>query len=814
MTSPQSFGEWLRHRRRELDLTQDALARQVGCARVTIRKLEADEMRPSKQLAQLLAEQLGIPPEERAAFVRLGRSGLPVDLTMATPPLHNLPILLSSFVGREREIAQIEMLLSKNRLVTLTGAGGSGKTRLAIQVTRKRVEMFEGGAWLIELASILDAPLVAQAVAKVLGVRETSDQPLHETLALNLRSKPLLLVLDNCEHLITACAELADYLLSQCPRLKVLATSREPLNITGESVFQVPTLSLPELQSVASPEMLMKFEAIHLFVDRALSVRPDFALSAPQAPFVNQICHRLDGIPLAIELATAWLKILSVEQIALRLSDQFDLLTTGSRTALPRQQTLRATIDWSYNLLSERERVFFRRLAVFVGGFALEAAEAVCADEAIHKGQILGLLSHLVNQSLVVVVENDRCGAVRYRLLETIRLYAYDKLLEAGEEDWAKDRHLEFFVTWAEQTEPKLYGPEQVVCLDRLEADHDNLRNALHWSLLSDRAEFGLRLALALFWFWFLRGYGKEALEWLQRTLSVNGRAPKTIRAKALYEIAYLTSVQRNLTLSAALAEQSLALFQEVGDKHGVGLALSVMTEVASYRDDYQKAWRLGEESVRWLRESEDKYYLAQILGDLGEIATDEGDNVRALAFYEESLILHRELGDEDGIAYHLYLLGRHAQLQGDNTRAISLLNESLTMFRAVRNPWGNAFVSRQLGYIALHQDDLVNMKTFFEESLLLFAKIADIFGIASTLNGLAAGAVAQGYLDRAVRLFAATEGLLQMAGMSLSPDLRVEYVQGLAVIRSQLDITVFSTVWAEGRAMTLEQAIEFALQP
>ncbi len=430
MNATQSFGEWLRHRRRELDLTQEALARQVGCARVTIRKLEADEMRPSKQLAELLAEQLGVPSAERETFVRFGRSGMPASL-VATAPRYNLPINPSSFIGRERELAAVKQVLNNSRLVTLTGSGGIGKTRLALQAAGELLDAYQDGVWWVDLAPLMgDAP-VPQAVAQVLGVRESPSQPLIEALKIFLRAKHLLLVLDNCEHLITACAQLVDILLTHCTHLRILATSREGVGITGEVVYQVPALALPKPQRPMLTDALIEYEGIRLFVERARAVKSDFALTEQNAVAVLQICRRLDGIPLALELAAARVTLLTVEHIAERLNDRFSLLTQGSRTALPRQQTLRATIDWSYDLLLEEPRLLFQRLSVFAGGGTLEAIEGICSEVPLTPRALLDVLARLVDRSLVKV---ERQGDYeRYRMLETIRAYACEKLDESDE---------------------------------------------------------------------------------------------------------------------------------------------------------------------------------------------------------------------------------------------------------------------------------------------------------------------------------------------------------------------------------------------
>ncbi len=436
--------------------------------------------------------------------------GLPVDF----PPLktldlyrHNLPMQLTSFIGREREINELKKLIAKTRLLTLTGVGGTGKTRLALQVSADVVEDFEDGVWLVELAPLSDSALVPQAVASMLGLQEPMGRAVLDILKDYLLRKNLLLVLDNCEHLIEACAQLADALLHVAPHLNILATSREALGIAGESTYHVRSLSLPDTPQ-PSPDILSQYDAVSLFIDRAVAVQPNFQVTNENAPSVAQVCTRLDGIPLAIELATARVKGLNVEQIAVRLNDRFRLLTSGSRTVLPRQRTLQATIDWSYKLLSEEERVLIRRLSVFAGGWTLEAAERVCANEELGSDQILDLLLRLVDKSLVVA--DMDANEPRYQMLETIRQYAQEKLDEAGESSLARDRHLIYFRRLAEQAKPQLISSQQLVWLDRLEIELDNIRAALSWAQEGGAVEVGLHLATDLEMFWLYRVYFRE----------------------------------------------------------------------------------------------------------------------------------------------------------------------------------------------------------------------------------------------------------------------------------------------------------------
>src|SRR5919112_376772 len=436
-------------------------------------------------------------------------------------PPHNLPSELSSFVGREEELTEVKRLLENNRLLTLTGSGGCGKTRLALAAARKVVERFENGVWMVELASLAEPSLVPQAVASTLGVRERPGSSLTVVLSDYLRTRNLLLILDNCEHLIDVCAELTEAWLHSCPALRVFATSREALGITGEVAWPVPSLSLPDLRRLPDPEGLPRYESSRLFVERTVAVRPDFTLTEQNASAVAEVCYRLDGIPLAIELAAARTKVLSVQEISTRLGDSFRVLTAGSRTATSRQRTLRATMDWSHELLCQKERVLFRRLSVFAGGFTLGAPESICAGEGLQSDEELELLSHLVDKSLVNMWE-DRTGT-RYRLLETIRQYGWERLEEVGEAAHVRERHAGYYLAVAEEAEPELKGERQVTWLERLETEHENLRVTMAWLLGRGESEEAARLGWALWLFWGIRTHLAEGRRSMERALSARG---------------------------------------------------------------------------------------------------------------------------------------------------------------------------------------------------------------------------------------------------------------------------------------------------
>ncbi len=647
-------------------------------------------------------------------------------------PRHNLPIQLTSFVGREREIDEVRRLLATSRLVTLTGAGGCGKSRLALQMAGELVVDYRDGVWLIELAPVSDPALVPQTVMSVLDVREEPGHLPIKTLADALRSRSLLLILDNCEHLIEACAQLAELLLRTCPGINILGTSREALGIAGESSFRVPSLASPDPRRLAAGDDVTQYEAARLFVDRALTVRPEFAVTPANAPAIAQICQQLDGMPLAIELAAARVRAMTAEQIAARLDDRFHLLTGGSRTALPRHQALRALIDWSWDLLSDAERTLLRRLSMFWGGWTLEMAEAVCGGAGL---DVLDLLMHLVDKSLVVMEEHGR--EPRYRLLETIRQYAREKQIEAGETDVARSRHLDYFVNLSETAEPGLRRADQVVWLARLETEHDNLRAALKWSLHSQNTEAGLRLSGSLWRFWYVRGYWREGRDWLRRALSetvgeAETESGRRMRATALAGLGWLADEDGSET---APYTEALALYRALGDRWGAAFCLRGLGAGESNRGNQEQALRLLDESLALFRETEDAWGIALALFNLGWAAFYRDDARRAETAWQNSLQLFQESGDRWGIAITFGALGYAARLRGDYHRAAHLSEESLALFRELGDRAGISTSLNRLGNVAFRRGDYREATALLEESQALERDRGDRSGLITTLS-------------------------------------------------------------------------------
>jgi predicted ATPase/class 3 adenylate cyclase len=741
------------------------------------------------------------------------------DLPRTFPPLrsldaapNNLPQQLTSFIGRENEIADVGQLLRAARLVTLTGSGGAGKTRLSLQVAARCIDDFADGVWLVELAPLTDARLVPQTVATVLGIKEQAGEALADTLTRELKHKALLLLLDNCEHLIAAAAQLCQSLLAACAQVRILATSREALCAPGESAYRVPSLSTPDPKLGASVETLARYAAVQLFIDRAVAVKSSFQVDDANAPAIISICHRLDGIPLAIELAAARVRSMSLNEVNGRLDQRFGLLTRGVRTALPRQQTLRALIDWSYDLLTAAEKALLCRTSVFSGGWTLEAIEQVCGGEGINDGEVLDGLTSLVDKSLVIAEERD--GVARYQLLETVRQYARDRLREHNEEVRWQSRHLAYFRTLAEAAEPQLLGADQQAWLERLETEHDNLRSALASSASAggDHAG-GLRLAGAVFRFWWRHGHVSEARGWLSGLLASAPRGTASApRAKALNAAAALALVQGDYPSSRALGQQSLAICRELADHRGIAAVMNTLGQVALVERDFEAARAMHEESLAIRRELGDRWGISASLANLGAVAQGQGDFGSARMLTEESLTIGRELGDRWGIALSLHNLGWLALHQGDPAAARALHGESLVIWRELGDRWGISSSLAQLGDVAHSQGDYPAARVMHAESLRIRREMGDRLGTASSLEGLAAASALE-RPRRAARIWGAAERLREEIGNPLPPADRVAHEHQVAAGRAIFgDDAAFDRAWQDGRASTLEETIEYAL--
>jgi len=842
-------------------LTYEPLREDAQCRLMEVLADSGDLAGLEKQyraLRLVLRNELNIEPASAttALYQRLRHSGrtsqakLPVAPS-ASPPRH-LPRPLTALIGRTQERQEILRTKKRTRLLTLTGIGGVGKTRLAIAVAEEGEVDYPDGVWFVDLSSLQEPTLLLPSIARPLGVLAASGLSSEEALLQFLAPKRLLLVLDNCEHLMESCAFWVKQILQECPQIHILCTSRQPLQIDGETIWPIEPLPIPPADDPGfgkdgSIGELRYYDSVALLLDRAATVAPQFRLTPHNAGAVAQICRSLDGIPLAVEMAAARMRSLSVQEIAARLEDRFRLLTTGDRT-LPRHQTLQAAMDWSYDLLDARERTCLRHISVFAGGCTLEAAEAIT-------GEALDPLTSLVDKSLIVYKESES-GHGRYLLLETVRAYAHKKLTACGEWEAVCQLHRDYFLTFAEETRPKLRGLEQGIWMEVLEDEHDNLRQALI-SFTEDTeglecGEKGLRLGAALQSFWWTRGHLTEGRERLSALLAHPGGQGSTVaRADALQGAGALAYMQGDYAAARSLVEGNLAIQRELGNQHGIANALSGLGRVAGMLGDYTAARTLFEESLTTHRAQGEKQGVANLLGNLGTLAFMEGDYRAAQALFEESLTLQRELGDKKSVGLTLYNLGAvacdqreyalarslyeeslkiHRQLgdiqniasslcnlgnvasdQGDNTAARSLYEESLTILRQLGDMSGVALTLVNLGKILVQQGDFPAAHTCLGECLALCREQGDRRVVCYALEYCASLALQDHQAERAIQMWGAACTLRETTGCPLPPQAQEEHIHHLADIRKVIGEDLFATAWAAGQAMTREQAIAFA---
>lgn len=726
----------------------------------------------------------------------------------------NLPSHLTSFVGREKPLDDLELLLSSERLVTVTGPGGCGKTRIAREVGHRLLPRFPDGVWIVELAPLSEPEMVPHAVCSALGIREDSGRALTETLRLGLKTKRLLMLLDNCEHLLDASARLAQFLLQECPKLSILATSRERLAVEGESICPLPSLAVPELMGLPV-ESMERIESVRLFGDRARAVDPRFALTSTNADQVAQICRRLDGMPLALELAAARVGVLPLDEIVRRLDDRFHLLTTSSPTSISRHRTLRAMIDWSHDHLPEMEQVLFRRLGVFVGGWSLEAVEEICAPGDIEPWRILDLHSRLVERSLV---ERDldaarRTGQVRYRALETILDYAREKLRESPDEMEMQLRHRAYFMAMAVGSSAHLVGPEQREWSQRLEVDHDNLRSAIAGACAPGPerdVDAALRIVASLGRYWYGRGRWTEGRTLMKEVLRLDGSAARTLdRAQALAWTGWIALWQGDLEEAWVLNHESLEIRRERGDRMGIAQSLNNLGAVALERGDFQASRTYYEESLDLRRAEGNLRYQAVSLHNLGELCFRMGEFGEARRFDEESLALRREVGDLMGIADSLNALGLVAERMGDLEDARAYYEASLVNRIAREDRMGIGESLHNLASIDARERHLDRARLRYAKCLSIRRELGDRLGITEALESYGLLELEAGDFRSAVRFLAAASAVRAEIEATAPPSRVPQLTEAVDRLRGALGESVFRDEWSRGAALRLDQLVD-----
>jgi predicted ATPase/class 3 adenylate cyclase len=787
------------------------------------------------------------------------------DLPADFPPLktldmrpHNLPAQTTSFIGREVEVATVvqELARADVRLLTLTGPGGTGKTRLSLQVAAEVLDAYPDGVWFVALAPISDPTFVVPTISQTLELQLSGATPPLELVKTYLKEKHLLLVLDNFEQVVEAAPAITE-ILAAAPQVKILVTSRTVLRVSGEHNYPVPSMHLPDPQQPLPLTRLTQYEAVRLFIERAQAAKPDFSVTNTNAPAVAEICVRLDGLPLAIELAAARIRLLPPQTMLPQLAHRLKFLTGGARDVPARQQTLQNTIEWSYQLLTPEEKTLFRRLAVFVGGCTLEAVETVCSisDEL----DMLSGLESLVDKSLLKQVETDE--EPRLVMLETIREYALERLSESDEEGAIRQQHALFFLALAEEAEQEFFGVDPVVWIHRLEREHNNLRAALAWAI-DHTLEVGLRLAGALRTFWHVRSYQREGRKWVENALAKSQHAGHDLdqfRAKALHCLGWLAVFQGDVTTACTAGQDSVALWRTVGDTGGLAQTLLGLGVAMVFQKDFAQASSFIEESITLFRQLDDHCRLAEALGwygelayenrdyeraytssmeerslaqhigsrthlaaatgNLGRIVFDKGDYVAARNFFEESLRLYREVQDEAGIQGFLSWLGRVLDKQQHYDQAQACYEERLELAQKMENQSWRAEVYTDLGYLALHQQHWQQARTHFTESLTLYSAGDDKMGVLRCLVGLAGVAEGQGHAEQAAQLLGAREAFLEtmqvtLPRTSLEPHFAQDrYESIVTAARTALGAEAFTAAITKGRAMTLEQAIALAME-
>jgi len=869
MLDQQSFGDWLKRKRKSLDLTREGLADRVGCSAATIRKLEAEERRPSAQIVERLAEIFDIPHNEHKAFLRFARgdwNSAPSETKEEFPwhnstktPRSNLPATTTSLIAREQEITGVhEYLLETDiRLVTLIGPPGIGKTRLSIESARIALPDFPDGIFFVALAPLDDPSLIPSTIVQTLGFVEAKNQPASQQLMDGIGNKQLLLVLDNCEHLIVDVALFASELLSACSRLKILTTSREALRIPGEWLFPVPALGVPFDSSSVDIDTFSEFPALVLFSERARAVRPDFELNAENIKTVASICNQLDGLPLAIELIAARIRILSPEPLLARLNDRFVLSADGMRAVSARQKTLNQAIDWSYDLLSSEEQQLFAFLSVFSGGFTLEAVEAIFSRKLQEKSASDLVLSLLDKSLLQRTFDRKVPNEPRFNMLVTVQQFALGRLRSTGRKAEIRDWHLTYFLDFAEQAEVEIHGPDQVEWMDRLEKEYDNFRAALEWCVSGQKTEIALRLLGALGWAWHVRGHYREIRSWFEQIRSLPGvDTHPALFARLLFHIGRQSWLLGEFNEARSVLNESRKIWQQLGPEGERSLAGALVflgMTARSSEGDNKTAQSLFEQSLELYRKHGDQRGIAFATFNLGWIADDRDEDMQALSLFEQSLNLYRQVGDLWGMGRASQLLGQFFLKQGNFEKARLYFEQHLMLDESIQFKEGNVIALSNLGHLYRRQGDFDQAEKYYEKSLSMcqeyslkidrgynlysfgilalhrnnytraqqlfteYFKSSYQFGekiiTSDFLNGAAAIAAGTDNPECAARLHGAAQALLETIDYRIPPFDLAEFDRHIRLAREQLGDTRFEAFAAEGYDMTMEQAIAYALE-
>jgi predicted ATPase/DNA-binding XRE family transcriptional regulator len=816
------FGELLKTHRAAAGLTREELAERAGLSAKGIGALERGErLTPRKETVALLIAALGLSNDDKAALLTAARrrhgATLPEPARTRSFVENNLPAYLTPLIGRERDEAAVTHLLRRSnlRLLTLTGPAGVGKTRLALQAAAALRADFDDGTLFVPLSAVSDPGLVLNAIARTLGLREEGVAPLG-ALKAALRERTLLLVLDNCEHVAQAGSDIAE-LLAACPSLRALITSRVALRVRGEQEYAVPALEVPDLAKLPALDDLARYAAVALFVQRAQAIKPTFELTPETAPTIAAICVRLDGLPLAIELAAARVKMLTPQSMLGRLTSSLALLTYGAHDLPERQQTMRHAIAWGYELLGVAEQRLLRRLAVFVDGWTLEAAEAVCGDGDELAEGVLDQLSLLVDASLIVPTESatKATSEMRFHILELVREFAQEQLVTQNEAPTFKRRHAEYYLALAEQAEPELHESQQPAWLARLALEQANLSAALGWAYESGEVEFGLRLCASIWWFWQMRGYWQEGRVWLERFLSLQqslrsleSEQIRKLRADALKGVGCLVVSQGDYRAAAPLLEESLELYRGLKDTRGKAFTLNALGVIADGRGDYAGAAVRYEESLALWKDVGEATSIGALLSNLALTAYRQEQYEKAIALYEQAIALHQQGNDQVSVALALNNLGDTLRASGDLPRAVTPLESSLSIFRELRHREGIAIVLISLGRLACDRGEWTRATQLYREGAAAAQEIGSMLVILGSLDGLAEVAQAQGRVAPATRLFALSAELRERYEIVRAAGDEARCTPKIVALRESLGDDLFVAEWAKGALMSVDEAV------